>query len=217
MVNSYQVVLELRYNQILNFTDKTLTGEISNYLGTLGYQVNLFNGVIDAKNPNTRHHFNIGSNRCGVDFSIKDLEVNTHKGIIEQLTVISNLLKFNFLSRIGLRVTTTNSYPILIDATKKITSILDIKNGMLENIKSNCEVCTLTFGIPKEGYSINLSLMPNQINVSAMGIDQQINTLNLDIDVFEMNLKCTASTLEKKYRTFLNDIKEYNRTLIEIL
>jgi len=212
---SYQAILEIRYNQVLNFADKSLIESLANYLGTLGYQVSFLDNI-DAMNSNTGYHINIGANRCGIDFNTNGLEFNNFKMIIEHLTGISNLLKFNFLNRIGLRVMTLNSYTTLADATKRITGTLDIKNKMLENIKSSCETCSLSFGIKKQGYSINFSIVPNQINVGISGINQQINTLNLGIDVFEMNINGTAASLERKYRTFLDEIKKYNEDLKEI-
>jgi len=216
MDTSYQVILEIRYNQILNFSNKAFIQELSDHLGSLGYLVSFFNNIMDATNPNTREHISIGENRCGFDFSTKGLDYNNFKKNIDQLTSISSLIKFNFLTRIGLRVTAPHPYLKLSDSTKKITSLLTIKNVHLEDIKSNCDVCTLSFGIKKEETNINLTIVPNQINVSLMGIEQQINTLNLDIDVFEMNLNFSPNSLEKKYRTFLNEIRTYNLNLNEI-
>lgn len=216
MTMSYQVILEIRYNQVLQFSDKTFIGNLISYLGTLGYQVNFFNDNIDAVNSNTKHHINMGANRCGIDFSTKELDFTNFKVIIENLTGISNLLKFNFLNRIGLRVTTLNSYTTISDATKKITNVLNIKNDKLNSIKSSCEVCSLSFAIKKLGHNIKLSILPNQVNISVNGFDQEINTLNLDIDVSEENINGNSNLLEKKYRVFLDEIKEYNKDLNEI-
>lgn len=54
------------------------------------------------------------------------------------------------------------------------------------------------------------------MNISVNGLDEQINTLNLDIDVSVTNTNGNANSLEKKYRLFLEEIKEYNKDLNEI-
>jgi glutathionyl-hydroquinone reductase len=146
---SYKVILEIRYNQVLEFSDKTFISSLINYLGTLGYQVNFFNDNIDAVNSKIKHHINMGANRCGIDFNTKELDYTSFKEIIENLTGISKLLNFNFLNRIGLRVTTLNSYTTISEANKKITSVLNIENDKLNSIKSSCEVCFLSFAVKK--------------------------------------------------------------------
>lgn len=213
---NYRVILEIRYNPNSKFTDNDFIGDVSNYLGSFGYQTNVGINCIDAINPLTRDHINTDSIRLGVDFNMQKLETSGFNKYLDILVHISNMLDCNFLNRIGLRIVALNNYDSLKVASGKISENLDIKNPNLNEIMSESEACTLSFAIIKGSKRVKLSILPNQANVNFNGFENQINTLNIDIDVSETNISNTINLVESKYKEYFSIIKEYNGKLNNI-
>lgn len=215
MSNSCQVILEIRFNRSLKFNDNNFINNIISILDQYGYVANRMGQNIDAINQSSSIHVSINPVRCGIDYNTKDIESNEFNENIKPLIDVYKLLSINYVNRIGLRIISSSGYNTIDIASHKVKDVVEIKNEQLEELKSKCDIFTMSFHEKMDDCDVKTSIIPKQINVNVSGFDSQINILSLDIDVSKNNVSID-NHLNIECNNFFNKIVKLNSKFEDI-
>lgn len=213
---NYNIIVEVRYPKINDFN--SYKDHIDKSLSNDGFKYEyLPNNSIECFNDFIKCHEMISDLRCGIDYNSSDLSEKEFNERFEFIFKTIDILKVKLLERIGLRVIMLNNYDSIENANKKIKNIFNVNNKELDEIKNISEFSSLSFGFTKNEYHTKLSIAPNQIQINVSGILQNINTLNIDVDIFRNNLKFDKDTFKKEFKKYFTDINNYMDGLKSIL